>query len=57
MHLDLTDNDLDYLHRVLLTRPMGEVEQLVLKIRAQVSQQQNIAPRAVSDDEPLEATQ
>jgi hypothetical protein len=40
MHLDLTDQDLDYMHRVLLTRPMGEVEALVAKIRQQVTQQQ-----------------
>jgi hypothetical protein len=40
MHLDLTDQDLDYLHRLLLTRQMGEVEVLVMKIRQQVTQQQ-----------------
>jgi hypothetical protein len=40
MYLTLTDPEVDYLYRLLLARPMGEVETLVVKIRAQVAQQQ-----------------
>ena len=61
MYLTLTDNDLDYLHRLLLTRPMGEVEPLVVKIRAQVAQQQKPeeppAHMPVSNGAPQEVIQ
>jgi hypothetical protein len=41
MHLDLTDQEVDYVYRLLMTRPMGEVEPLVAKFRQQATAQQH----------------
>ena len=50
MHIEFSDAELDYVHRLLLARPMGEVEPIVANIRAQVSRQQAPARPA---NEPL----
>ena len=59
MNLDLSDSELDYVYRLLLTRPMGEVEPLVVKIRRQVAEGAKPTLRAVATpdpkDEPLES--
>ena len=57
MTLDITDTELDYIYRILYTtRPMSEVEGMVMKIRQQVASQQQIRPQLVKQpDEPLEA--
>ena len=39
MRLELETAELDYAYRLLLSRPMGEVEPLVIKIRQQVAEQ------------------
>jgi hypothetical protein len=61
MYLTLTDPEVDFLHRLLLSRPMGEVESLVVKIRAQAAQQQKPeeppAHLPVPDGVPQEALQ
>lgn len=36
IHLDLSETQTDYLYRLLMARPMGEVESLVNTIRQQV---------------------
>jgi hypothetical protein len=39
MRIELSDAELDYIARLLLARPMGEVEPIVLSIRAQITRQ------------------
>ena len=40
MHaLKFTDQELDYVYKVLIQRPMAEVEPLIVKIRQQVEPQ------------------
>lgn len=39
MRIELSDAELDYIARCLLARPMGEVEPIILNIRAQLSRQ------------------
>lgn len=57
MNFDFTEPELDYLYRLLLARPMAEVETLVVKIRQQVAAQQ--VPRALPNgqDSPKEVIQ
>jgi hypothetical protein len=40
MRIEITDAETDYLYRLLLARPMGEVEPLVIKLRVQITRQQ-----------------
>ena len=50
MKLDLADQEIDYLYRCLMGRPMGEVEALVNKIRKQVTDA--TAVRSANDEAP-----
>jgi len=43
IHLSLTPNELDFLARVLMTRPYGEVHEFLDNIRKQV-ESQKVAP-------------
>lgn len=40
MRIEVNEAELDYVYRLLLGRPMGEVEPLVLKLRVQITRQQ-----------------
>lgn len=57
MIIDYTDQELDYTYRLYLTRPMGEVEPLVLKIRQQIARQQppQLAPVPAEEPTTLES--
>ena len=47
MLLQLTDAETDYIYRLLMTRPMGEVESLVASMRRQIQAQANPQPTAL----------
>ena len=61
MKLDLAEQEIDYLYRCLMGRPMGEVEALVIKIRKQVTAVTDVrsandeAPAGLSEAEDLPA--
>jgi hypothetical protein len=42
MRLEISESELDYIYRLLVARPMAEVEPLVLKVRVQVQRQQEV---------------
>jgi hypothetical protein len=41
MLLELSDLEVDYVYRLLVSRPMAEVEPIVMKLRQQVVAQQS----------------
>lgn len=49
MHIELTEAELDYIARVLLTRPMGEVEPIMLRLRGQVAHAQSKTPAGLPE--------
>jgi hypothetical protein len=40
MRIEITEAETDYLYRLLMARPMAEVEPLVIKLRVQITRQQ-----------------
>jgi hypothetical protein len=57
MHaLSFTDQELDYVYKVLIQRPMIEVEPLVLKIRQQVENQNATRNAPSGSGEPTDAS-
>lgn len=56
MHLDITDQELDYVYRLLISRPMVEVEALVAKIRQQVAVQHQPIPLPNGDAQAKQET-
>ena len=57
MKLELTDQELDYVYKVLIQRPMIEVEPLIVKIRQQVGAQNANANATNGDAQPAGASQ
>lgn len=56
MHaLKFTDQELDYVYKVLIQRPMAEVEPLIVKIRQQVEPQNANANTPDGNDGPANA--
>ena len=48
MRFDFTDAETDYLYRLLLARPMGEVESMVVRMRRQIAEAQQVTPQSES---------
>ena len=49
MRLEIEDAELDYIYRLLVARPMAEVEPLVIKLRVQITRQQQEATEKAAE--------